>query len=124
MRLPKWLIICMVAVAFPAHSATMEELEERNTKDTASPSGKEYEKKAVQAFWSDVSFMRKCAPPAAPIAKSLLIYFEVKNNGTLGQLEITPKTKVASCIAKYVQQRVFPQPPSEFVVKIKLDFKK
>jgi hypothetical protein len=124
MQRANWLLVFTVAVALPVYAASLKELEARNQKDTATSQGREYEMKASQAFWGDAGFMRECVPPSAPIAESLTIYFEVKGDGRMGQLEITPQTKVAKCIAKHVQNRAFPKPPSEFVVKIDLNFKK
>jgi len=124
MNLVKSCPFLLVLIVLPAQSADTKTLETRYQKSISTPQGKEYEMKAVQAFWGDASFMRECAPPNTPIADPLTIYFEVKPDGGMGELVISPETKVASCIAKNVKNRHFPKPPSEYVVKIDLNFTK
>lgn len=109
-------------LVLPAQGTDIKTLEARYQESITTPHGKEYEMKAVQAFWGDASFMRECAPPNSPIAESLTIYFEVKRDGGMGELIINPKTKVANCIAKNVKIRQFPKPPNEYVGKIDLQF--
>ena len=103
-------------------SATIAELEQRNELATSSTGGKAFEIEAVRAFWGDASFMRECAPPEAPTAESLTIYFEVRTDGSLGNLVVTPDTPVGRCIVAAVQDRRFPQPDEDFVAKIDLSF--
>ncbi len=122
MNLAKFWPLLLTLVAFSAHGVDTKMLEARYQKSISTPQGKEYEMKAVQAFWGDASFMRECAPPNTPIAEPLTIYFEVKPDGGMGQLVIHPETKVANCIAKNVKNRRFPTPPKDYVVKIDLKF--
>ncbi len=116
-----WPMLLAMA-AFSAHGSDTKTLETRYQKSISTPQGQEYEMKAIQAFWGDAGFMRQCAPPNAPIPESLTIYFEVKADGDMGQLVISPETKVANCIAKNVVNRHFPKPPKDYVVKIDLEF--
>ena len=83
-------------------------LEQRNERDTASAEGEAFEMEAIRAFWGDAAFMRECAPPQAATADSVTIYFEVRTDGSLGELLITPDTPVGRCIAAAVEDRQFP----------------
>ena len=124
MNLAKSWLFLLFLVVLPVQSADTKTLEARYQKSISTPQGKEYEMKAVQAFWGDASFMRECAPPSTPIADPLTIYFEVKRDGGMGELVISPETKVANCITKHVKNRHFPKAPNEYVVKIDLNFTK
>jgi hypothetical protein len=106
------------------NSTSVNDLEERNKKSVATPKGQAYEMKAVKTFWGDLRFIQKCISlSATSIAQPLTIYFEVKADGRMGKLVINPRNKVAMCIARNVTKRRFPEPPSEFVVKIDLVFR-
>ena len=122
MNLAKSCLMLLSLVAFTAHAADTKILEARYQKSISTPQGKEYEMKAVQAFWGDASFMRECAPPNTPIAESLTIYFEVKPEGAMRQIVISPDTNIANCIVRNVKNRSFPNPPKDYVVKIDLKF--
>ena len=98
------------------------ELDERNRVNVESSEGREYEMKAIQAFWGSPHFMSTCVPRNAPLPKSHTIYFEVNPDGKMQRLVINPITQVANCIAKNVYNRQLPKPPSDFVVKIELNF--
>jgi len=108
----------------PPNSTSVNDLEERNKRSVATPKGQAYEMEAVKTFWGDVRFMQKCISLSdTSIAQPLTIYFEVKANGRMGKLVINPRNKVAMCIASNVAKRRFPEPPSEFVVRIDLIFR-
>jgi hypothetical protein len=124
MNLAKSWPVLLTLVACSAYGADSRTFEARYQKSISTPQGQEYEMKAVQAFWGDAGFMRECAPPNTPIAEPLTIYFEVKPDGGMGQLVISPETKVANCIVKNVKNRRFPKPPNDYVVKIDLNFTK
>lgn len=104
---------------------TFSELEARAKSDLASPEGRAYEMVATQAFWGkNTSFMRGCAAPNAPVAEPFTIFVEILKNGSMGQLEVNPSTKVAKCVVKNVRGRDFPKPPYPFVLQIDLSFKR
>lgn len=117
----QWPFLLVAIVALPCGADTST-LEAQHQKSISTAQGQEYEMKAVQAFWGDASFIRVCAPPNTPIADPLTIYFEVTIDGEMGKLVINPKTKVANCIARFVKNRRFPKPPSEYVGRIDLNF--
>jgi hypothetical protein len=104
--------------------STAKELDARNKKDTSTPQGREYEKKAVGVFWGDAGFMDDCAPATAPIQEPFTIYIDVKRDGTVGTLLMDPDTNVSKCIRKHVASRRFEKPARDFVVKIRLSFEK
>ncbi len=112
-------VILLLAISTFAMAAT---LEERNKIDTQTSEGKTYEMEATKVFWGNATFMRECAPPGSPVAEPLTILFVVKKDGTMGEMSITPETKVAACIKKHVANRRFPIPKKEFVVRIDLQF--
>ena len=68
--------------------------------------------------------MSECAPPGAPVAQPLEVFFEVDPDGRMRYLVITPETPVAQCIRRHTADRRFPLPPQPFVVNIDLKFNK
>ncbi len=102
---------------------TLAELKARNRELTSTSEGKRYEMDAIRVFFGDARFMRECAPPNAPIAQSLDMFFEVNPDGRMNYLVITPETEVAECIRKHIADRRFPPPSQPFVVNINLKFK-
>ena len=115
--------ISIFFISFPLFGgSTVEEMEARHQKNVSTPQGKSFEKEAVYAFWGDYHFMRECAPPNAPVAEPLTIYFEILLDGTLGEVVITPDTPVAQCIKEKTANRRYSKPPEKFVAKINLKF--
>ncbi len=103
--------------------ARVENLEQRYRHSVASPAGREYETKAVRAFWGDARFMRECAPPGAPLPEPLTIWFAIEDDGSLSELAVAPETAIGKCIGRKVSDRVFPEPPGPFVARIDLSFR-
>jgi hypothetical protein len=118
----KSFCLSLLLVAFSAEGADIEDLEARHQISISTPQGKSYEMKAVQAFWGDAGFMRTCAPSDIPTPNPITIYFEVKPDGSLGQVVIHPRTRAGSCIATNVEDRRFPTPPNDYVGRIDLKF--
>ncbi len=116
----------LYSVLFAASSCLAEtnlaELESKHEQSIASEAGKAFEMKAVQTFWGDAVFMQKCAPPDTRSPGPLVIYFEVRRDGSLGQLVISPQNEVARCISEAVAGRTFPIPPHDWMGKISLKF--
>jgi hypothetical protein len=124
MRLVYLALFCLIVSMSSAYAeSSVKDLEARYQKDTSSPKGEEYEKKAVIVFWGDAKFMRECAPPDAPIPQSFKIYFIIKKDGSMGELVMDPVTEVGKCMQKTVIDRKFPKPHAEFVIRIDLQFK-
>ncbi len=105
-------------------SLSRSELEELNRQCISEPGGQEYERTAIKAFFGDVSFMRECAPPDAPIAESFTIYFQVLTTGRMGEIYFFPETPVAACVGRRVIDKTFPTPKRPFMVKVPLSFTK
>ena len=118
------LVFFCFVVPLPIYSETLpSELVTRNEKSISTPQGKEYEMKAIQAFWGDAGFMRKCSPSSGQIPEPLTILFEVRSDGHIGEYKISPDTKVGRCIAEHTRHRLLPLPPINFVVRIDLTFR-
>lgn len=115
--------VVALLIFLPACSAVrIHRLATRNQQCTATPEGRQFEQEVVRAFWGDASFMRECAPTGSPVTDPLTIYVEVKTDGRMGTLAITPDTQVARCIRAHVMERQFPLPATVFVAKIDLQF--
>jgi hypothetical protein len=109
--------------AAPADTTRRAEFQNRYQNSIATPEGKGYETSATAAFFGDSTFMRTCASPGGPVAAPFTVYFEVVQNGDLGELVFSPETDVANCIRKEVTGRRFPPPPGGyFVGRVDLKF--
>jgi len=101
---------------------SLQELEQLNQLCISERGGRKYELEATKAFFGDLSFLRECAPPDAPVADSFTIYFQVLTNGRMGEIYFFPETPVATCVRRHVIDKTFPRPTRPFVVKIPLSF--
>ena len=119
------ICFCVVVSSHTYAAALPSELVTRNKKDTSTPEGIAYERKAIVALLANSGILPECAPSNTPIAEPLTILFEVRRDGHIDQMYITPDTKVGKCIARKTHQRVLPAPPlpGGFVVRIDLKFK-
>ena len=117
-----FVVFLGMATAASAGS-TAGQLESRNKRDTSTPEGEKYQRKAVTTFWGDASFMGECAPEGKPLPKAFTIYFEVTRDGAFGEMLLVPETEVGECVRKHVTARRFEKPRHPFVVKIDLSFK-
>jgi hypothetical protein len=97
-------------------------LDARNRQCVASAEGRQYELEATRTFWGDASFMQECVPPGTPAPGPLTIYIQVRPDGSMGSVVITPDTPLAACIKKATVNRRFSPPPGECVVKVSLNF--
>jgi hypothetical protein len=120
-----WLFVALVSAGGQAAPVpTARDLDARNRRDTATPAGREFERKVVSAFWGDAAFVRECAPPDAPVPEPFTIWLEIKRDGSMGALVMEPETSVAKCIRKRLPPRTFEKPAADFVASIELSFKK
>lgn len=124
MRLLAFLFVTLLSVlSEPVLAATpLDVLEEQARQSLSTEEGLAYETKAVQVFWGDARFMRKCAPPDAPVAAPLDIYVVIEASGSIGEYVIAPGNEVAACIKKHTRHRSFPPPSGTFTLKIQLVF--
>ena len=99
-------------------------LQEQHLKSISTPEGRSFQMQAVRTFWGDTSFMRKCVADKFPDDETFTIYFEIKIDGSLGEIHIIPDNELAKCIVKNVGGRTFPVPPSAFVAKVELAFER
>ena len=109
--------------ALAASATPIEQLEARATASLATAAGRAYEPGAMHEFWGDAQFMRLCVPGNAP-AEKLTLYVEILEDGTIGQLAVTPKTMAGVCIAEKVGGRRFAKPPGKFVLRVNINIKR
>ncbi|MCI0636773.1 MAG: hypothetical protein L0206_23080, partial [Actinobacteria bacterium] len=117
------LVLLGLFGASDVEAVHVDGLQTRHHQSVATAAGREYEAKAVRAFWTDASFMRECAPPGSSIPEPLTLWFAIEDDGTLSDLAIAPETPIAKCIRRRVADRVFPEPPAPFVARIDLSFR-
>ena len=111
----------LLSLALYADS-TIEDLEERSRECARSPGGSSYGGDALSAFWGDLDFMWKCAPPGRPESEALSLYLVIDEDGYLSELKITPETEIAKCILRETADRKMPKPPfGDYVIKINLN---
>lgn len=118
----KSLLIILLALSNFTFSTDLDVLKKQHYDFIATPEGKKYEMVSIGTFWGDAKFMQICAPADAPVPEPFDIFYIVQSDGTVKGVFLSPETKVGLCIKEHVLERVFSNPPSEFVGYIKMSF--
>ena len=108
----------------PAFGQSVEEFENKHNDSIATAEGKTYESLATAEFWSDLSFMPKCAGRTGINAGAVTIYYEVNPEGKVSNLYMTPDSVLAKCIHPHLISREFTSPPNKWVGKITLTIRR
>jgi hypothetical protein len=120
-RMLRTIIVLLLSSSAYA-SSLIDDLESRNKIDISTPNGNKYEMDAIGVFWGSPHFMMECLPPGSQLHKPFTIFFEVLENGKMGQLAYREEDSVTDCISRNVKNREFPIPLKPFVVRIDLSF--
>jgi hypothetical protein len=115
-------LLCILGQFALASTSQSEDLASRSKASTAREP--EYEAPAITAFWGDTAFMRRCAPPAAPLAETFIIYVAISPSGKPTYQTAEPMTAVAQCVLSHTSARTYPRPKQEYVLSIQLRFER
>lgn len=94
-----------------------KELTEQNARDTASPEGKAYELKVIDAYFAHGKVFETCLPPSKPFHGTITAFIVVTEKGKQQKVVLLPEGSVAECIAKAAESRTYPTPPGRFTAK-------
>lgn len=98
----------------------IEQLKQRNAKNTDSPAAKDYELKVIQGFFGEGEVLQACLPPL--FTGEMTAYIVVGEQGNQEQVVIFPEGSIAQCIIKETANRTYPAPAAPFVAKATVSF--
>jgi hypothetical protein len=107
------------AMFYELHDPTqLQQLSERNAKDSATPEGKAFESKVVPNFFADGKVLQTCLPKK--FIGDITAFVVIGESGNQEQVIVLPEGSVAQCIVKETKDRSYPAPSSRFVAKASL----
>ena len=108
----------VVAACQPSSNSRLDELIAQSMSTEA---GRGYAQTAIVTFWgNDIQRFWQCIPAN----DSVTAFVEIKPDGNIGELVVSPESAASACVIKQAQGRVFPKPPLARPYAIKVTLKR